>query len=146
MWNIYKEDQGKVTRIILVTVIMLGAVFALQQLHGYLGSNSGDSRNLPGLIDVFGRIFGFIDWRYVVHGPLILLAAMFAYRLFNRPKTADFLIETENELKNKVTCPSRKEEVNASIVVIVTVLILSVFIFGVDYVLKLFSDGLFYSS
>ena len=131
MWNIYKEDQGKVARIILVTVIMLGAVFALQQFHGYLGSNSGDSRNLPG---------------YVVHGPLILLAAMFAYRQFNRPKTADFLIETENELKNKVTWPSRKEEVNASIVVIVTVLILSVFIFGVDYVLKLFSDGLFYSS
>ena len=45
-----------------------------------------------------------------------------------------------------MTWPSRKEEVNASIVVIVTVLILSVFIFGVDYVLKLFSDGLFYSS
>ena len=85
MWNIYKEDQGKVIRILLVTVIMLGAVFALQQLHGYLGSNSGDSRNLPGLIDVFGRIFGFIDWRYIVHGPLILLAAMFASSIVPRP-------------------------------------------------------------
>ena len=63
---------------------------------------------------------------------------------FNRPKTADFLIETENELKNKVTWPSRKEEVSASVVVVVTVLILSVFIFGVDYLMKLFSEGLFY--
>ena len=147
MWNIYKEDQGKVARIILVTVIMLGAVFALQQLHGYLGANTGPDRYLSGLIEADGRlkVIG-IDWRYVVHGPLILLAALFAYRQFNRPKTADFLIETESELKNKVTWPSRKEEVNASVVVIVTVLILSVFIFGVDYVLKLFSEGFFYSS
>jgi len=29
-------------------------------------------------------------------------------------------------------------------VVVVTVLILSVFIFGVDYFMKLFSEGLFY--
>ena len=74
----------------------------------------------------------------------IILAIMFAYRQFNRPKTADFLIETENELKNKVTWPSRKEEISASVVVVVTVLILSVFIFGVDYFMKLFSEGLFY--
>lgn len=137
MPEIYKEDQGKVTRVILVTVIMLGAVFALNQLHGYLGTNSGEDRNLKSLIDVQGRIEGVgIDWRYIVHAPLILLAALFAFRQFNRPKTADFLIETENELKNKVTWPSRKEEQNATIVVVITVLVLSIFIFGVDQILR----------
>ncbi len=142
MGAIYKEDQGKVARIILVTVIMLGAVFALQQLHGYMPKIP--DWKLLGLIDDKGLCLKILDWRYMVHGPLIVLAIMFAYRQFNRPKTADFLIETENELKNKVTWPSRKEETSASIVVVVTVLILSVFIFGVDYLMKLFSEGLFY--
>ena len=137
MPEIYKEDQGKISRVLLVTVIMLGAVFALSQLHGFLGTNTGPERNLPGLIDMQGRLSGVgVDWRYLVHTPLILLAALFAFRQFNRPKTADFLIETENELKNKVTWPSRKEEVNATIVVVVAVLVLSVFIFGVDQVLR----------
>ena len=142
MGAIYKEDQGKVARIILVTVIMLGAVFALQQLHGYMPKIP--DWKLFGLIDENGLALQILDWRYMVHGPLIVLAIMFAYSQFNRPKTADFLIETENELKNKVTWPSRKEEVSASVVVVVTVLILSVFIFGVDYFMKLFSEGLFY--
>ena len=142
MGAIYKEDQGKVARIILVTVILLGAVFALQQLHGYMPKVP--DWKLFGLIDENGLALSVLDWRYVVHGPLIILAIMFAYRQFNRPKTADFLIETENELKNKVTWPSRKEEISASVVVVVTVLILSVFIFGVDYLMKLFSEGLFY--
>ena len=137
MPEIYKEDQGKISRVILVTVIMLGAVFALSQLHGFLGTNTGPERNLPGLIDMQGRLSGVgVDWRYLVHTPLILLAALFAFRQFNRPKTADFLIETGNELKNKVTWPSRKEEVNATIVVVVAVLVLSVFIFGVDQILR----------
>ncbi len=142
MGAIYKEDQGKVARIILVTVIMLGAVFALQQLHGYMPKIP--DWKLLGLIDENGLALQILDWRYMVHGPLIVLAIMFAYGQFNRPKTADFLIETENELKNKVTWPSRKEEISASVVVVVTVLILSVFIFGVDYRMKLFSEGLFY--
>ena len=137
MPEIYKEDQGKISRVILVTVIMLGAVFALNQLHGFLGANTGDDRNLQGLIDEQGRLKGVgIDWRYLVPAPLILLASLFAFRQFNRPKTADFLIETENELKSKVTWPSRKEEVNATIVVVIAVLILSIFIFGVDQVLR----------
>ena len=144
MGAIYKEDQGKVARIILVTVIMLGAVFALQQLHGYMPKIP--DWKLLGLIDENGLALQILDWRYMVHGPLIVLAIMFAYSQFNRPKTADFLIETENELKNKVTWPSRKEEISASVVVVVTVLILSVFIFGVDYFMKLFSEGLFYPS
>jgi len=144
MGAIYKEDQGKVARIILITVIMLGAVFALQQLHGYMPKIP--DWKLLGLIDENGLALQILDWRYMVHGPLIVLAIMFAYGQFNRPKTADFLIETENELKNKVTWPSRKEEISASVVVVVTVLILSVFIFGVDYFMKLFSEGLFYPS
>jgi preprotein translocase subunit SecE len=127
MWRIYKEGQGKWARGILVAVVMLGAVFALSQLHGYLPLNEQ------------WAVFG-IDWRFVIHGPMLIAAAWLSLWLFNRPSTADFLIDTEGELKNKVTWPSKKEEINASIVVIVTVMILSVFIFGVDNLLKLLTE------
>jgi preprotein translocase subunit SecE len=123
MWRIYKEGQGKWSRGLLVAVIMLGAIFALQQLHGYLP------------VKPDWEVVG-VDWRFLIHGPLLVLAALFCLWLFNRPATADFLIDTESELKNKVTWPSKKEEVNASIVVVVAVLILSLFIFGVDKVLS----------
>ena len=76
MGAIYKEDQGKVARIILVTVIMLGAVFALQQLHGYMPKIP--DWKLFGLIDENGLAFNILDWRYMVNGPLIVLAILFA--------------------------------------------------------------------
>jgi len=131
MWRVYKEGQGKWSRGILVAIVVLGGIFALQQLHGYLPVRRE------------WAIFG-VDWRFLIHGPLLMLALAFAVRLFNRPATADFLIETESELKNKVTWPSRKEEVNASIVVIVTVLLLSGFVFGIDNVLKLVNEKVVY--
>jgi preprotein translocase SecE subunit len=123
MWRIYKEGQGKWARGLLVLVVMLAAVFALHQLHGYL----------PVKRD--WAILG-VDWRFVIHGPILVLASLLALWLFNRPHTADFLIDAENELRNKVTWPSRKEEINASVVVVATVVILGVFIFGMDMMFK----------
>ena len=130
MWRIYKEGQGRWARGILVAVVMLGAVFALKQLHGYLSPDEEWSSTW---------LYG-IDWRFLVHGPILVLAAWLSLWLFNRPSTADFLIDTEGELKNKVTWPSKKEEVNASLVVVVTVLILSVYIFGIDNLLRLLTE------
>ena len=68
----------------------------------------------------------------LLEGPLLIGALVLGVWLFNRPHTADFIIDTENELKNKVTWPSRREEVNASLVVVVTVIIMLVFIFAID--------------
>ena len=120
---IYKEGQGKWSRGILVAAIMLGSLFALAQLHSML--NEGAKVTIPYL--------GFkLDYRFLIHGPLLIAAALFGNWIFNRPATADFLIDTENELKNKVTWPSRKEEISSSIVVVVTVIVLGTFIYLVD--------------
>ncbi len=129
--RIYKEGQGRWSRGILVAIVMLGTVFALNQLHGYLPNKEE------------WAVFS-VDWRFLIHGPILILGAWFSLWLFNRPSTADFLIETESELKNKVTWPSKKEEVNASIVVIVTVMIMSVFIFGADNLFSFVMNSLIY--
>ena len=133
MWRIYKEGQGKWARGLMVFVIMIAVVFGLSELHSFLKPRPHWS------------IFG-VDWRFLVHVPLLIVTGYFCLWLFNRPQTADFLIETEGELKNKVTWPSRKEEVNASIVVIVTVLILSAIIFVVDNGFRYLSHGVVYDA
>ena len=128
MTRIYKEGQGKWSRGIIAGLIMLSAMFALKQLHDSL-PESVETITVP--------LIGFkLDYRFLIHGPILIGAAVLAYWLFNRPATADFLIDTENELKNKVTWPSRKEEITSSIVVVVTVIVLGTFIFAVDWILS----------
>ena len=56
------------------------------------------------------------------------------FAIFNRT-FRDFLIDTETELR-KVTWPSRREEINNSIVVVVTVVIIGVFILSWDLILS----------
>ena len=75
---------------------------------------------------------------YLRYGiPVVALAALGAlmFWLVNRPKSADFLIATEGEMK-KVSWSSRKEIVGSTKVVIVTTFIMAVILFGVDIVFK----------
>ncbi len=70
--------------------------------------------------------------------PLFLLAASiwFAWRVVNMPMFADFLIATEAEL-NKVSWTSQRRLVQDTIVVLVTVVMMAVFLFGMDYTWKI---------
>lgn len=69
--------------------------------------------------------------RLAVPGAVLLAFLWGAYYVANRPKVADFLIETETEMK-KVTWPTSREVLSATVVVIVVVIILGMFLFGVD--------------
>ncbi|MGE3806489.1 MAG: preprotein translocase subunit SecE [Gemmataceae bacterium] len=65
--------------------------------------------------------------------PLLLVAGSlwFAFRVVNLPVFADFLIATEAEM-NKVSWTTRKRLVQDTIVVLVTVFLMTVFLFAVD--------------
>lgn len=68
---------------------------------------------------------------YLVAVALGGLGVWFGYRLVNWPKFADFLISVEAEL-NKVSWPTHKELIRASLVVIFTILFLSAILFAYD--------------
>jgi preprotein translocase SecE subunit len=70
-----------------------------------------------------------------VLGPFVLIGLViwFSIRLVNWPTFADFLIATEAEI-NKVSWTTRKRLFADTIVVLVTVLVMTVFLFGVDIV------------
>jgi preprotein translocase SecE subunit len=64
---------------------------------------------------------------------LVLASVWFAWRMVNVPVFADFLIATEAEM-NKVSWTTRKNLVTDTIVVLVTVVLLTTFLFVVDQV------------
>jgi preprotein translocase SecE subunit len=99
-------------------------------LHNHL---PGGALRIPGLN-------WRLDWRFLLEAPLLIAILAWGVYLYNKPKVVDFLIDTEHELKNRVTWPSKKEEINASIVVVVTVLIMMVFIFGADQLFTLLKE------
>jgi len=57
----------------------------------------------------------------------------FGFRVVNWPRFADFLISVEAEM-GKVTWPSKSELIRASVVVIVTIVILAISLFMFDVV------------
>lgn len=74
-------------------------------------------------------------------GPATLVAlvlqaiiGLILYRLLSRPKTVDYLIETEEEMK-RVVWPSWKDTWSGASAVIVTVLVMLFFLLAVDWVL-----------
>ena len=66
-----------------------------------------------------------------------LVLCWVAFRLVNVPRFADFLISVESELE-KVVWPGRQQVLQSRIVVIVTMLFMGVFLFGVDLLWRWF--------
>ncbi len=109
----YKPLQGKLARrfttIALGTVVVLG----LLQLFYQLGDTSRTTQlAVPAIVGV-------------VVGWLI-------YRILEYPPFVEFLIATEAEM-NKVSWTSRDELKRATAVVLITVSVMAVFLFGVDF-------------
>ena len=113
--NIYKRSQGKYTRIITFIGAMVLCGWGCHSL----------TKTLYYLNNAYSQ-FGI---------PLIIFVAV-AFVMFlvvNRPKTADFFIATEGEMK-KVSWSSKKEIIGSTKVVIVTTFLLAGLLFLVDFI------------
>jgi len=116
--EIYKRGQGKYTRIITAVTIFGLALAGAVVLSAQLGAIGG-----------LGAMKTYVQ--FGIPTLVVLAFGLFSFWIVNRPRTADFLIATEGEMK-KVSWSSRKEVVGSTKVVIVTTFILAVIIFGVD--------------
>lgn len=116
--EIYKKGQGRYTRVVtfvaVLLVVVIGARVLSDKLNGY---------NLTRPPTV----------RYGIPTLIVLGTAWLMFRLVNRPKTADFLIATESEMK-KVSWSSKKEIIGSTKVVIVFTFILAAILYSTDVV------------
>ncbi len=127
----YKASQGlrvrRATMLGLLVVAWAG-VYALYS-HGTLNTATPDWAVRVPFTDAL--IYLLPDVKLTLPLLLAALSLWVAYRVVNLPVFADFLIATEAEV-NKVSWPTRRSVIQDTIVVLVTVLLLTVFLFVVD--------------
>jgi preprotein translocase subunit SecE len=112
-FEIYKRGQGKYTRTITFVSAMAVGVIGAAVLSEMLRPYSG-----PVL-------------RYSIPTAMVVVLAVLMFWIVNRPKSADFMIATEGEMK-KVSWSNRREIIGSTKVVIITTLIMAGVLFGVD--------------
>ncbi|MFP4139269.1 MAG: preprotein translocase subunit SecE [Planctomycetota bacterium] len=112
--EIYKKNQGRYTRGVTLLAVVGIALAGAYVLSEQLAAMSA----------------------YLQYGIPVLVVAAIAAATFwfvNRPRSADFLIATEGEMK-KVSWSSKKEIFGSTKVVIVTAFIMAAILFGADQV------------
>ncbi len=122
--SIYKRGQGKYTR---STTFVVGAVIGVLVGHYVWKRLNGSDLGYWTTSSVSVGL-------YMVYGiPLVIFAGIVAvmYMVVNRPRSADFMIATEGEMK-KVSWSSRREIVGGTKVVITTTFILAMMLWIVD--------------
>jgi preprotein translocase subunit SecE len=116
--GIYKRSQGRICRQVTFAAVAIVITLGLYALSKTLIR------------------FG-LGWQYGLPGALLLAGWWLTYRLVNVPTFADFLIAVEAEM-NKVSWPSRHELIRGSLVVLVTIILLALVLFGYDYLWSVF--------
>lgn len=128
----YKKTQGiRARRYTLLGFLLIGWTGVYSLMHSRFLADA----NAPLILDL-----PFTDWSLPLLSnvgytlPAILAVATFwvAWRAVNLPTFADFLIATEAEM-NKVSWSSRKRLAQDTVVVLVTVFLLTAFLFVVDW-------------
>jgi len=131
-----KPGLGRWVRVSGYAGVGFFAAFAGVQTHRALLFAIETGSRMASLLDPFwsGTFIGIpITMRPIVFPAAFVCGAMMlAFHLFiNREKWAEFLIETQSELR-KVSWPATKEWVGSSFVVVVVMVFVSFFVYFVD--------------
>ena len=111
---------------------LLAAYGCLSGLVIFLDRTLSPSINIT-LVEQF-PLFGTLRVSTLLALGILALVAFLIYRVLNRPKAADLLIDTEAEMR-KVTWPSVPETWTGTLAVMLTVVVLFLFLTVADYVL-----------
>ena len=111
--DLFKPMQGRQARI--YTAVALGVIVALGLVRFYESLNDYPATIRFGIPAAVGLVLGWLIFRVVQYPPFV-----------------EFLIATEAEM-NKVSWTSREDLQRATTVVLVTVTLMSLYLFGVDW-------------
>ena len=138
-FKLYKEGQGTWARGALAAIVGAAGLFAATALFELLGAVEWATQK-KATIPLFN--WG-ISWQVIFAAAVLLPFGVAGILLFNHAKLSDFLIETESELKNKVTWPTRKEATNNSIVVVITCVLMGIWVTMADQMLRVIKNWIY---
>lgn len=122
-WHWYKPNQGR--RVRLAAAVAVALVSALAAVETYVGL--ADPKRFP------------LELRLAAPVVVLVAAAAAGLYVLNRPRVADFLIETESELA-RVSWPTREQVLGSTWAVLVLLVIMGIYLLlvdkGVDYLLR----------
>ncbi|HXX92018.1 MAG TPA: preprotein translocase subunit SecE [Planctomycetota bacterium] len=126
-----KPGQGKWVRTTALVALAGLVAFGCTAFYRLPPSTSSWWSDVMAELDVLAKTLTLRPILYPAAG--IFTSVMLAvFLLLNQEKWAEFLIETEGELK-KVSWPARKEYLGSAAVVVLVVAIISMFLFLVDH-------------
>ena len=141
--NDYRPDQGRMARMFafwsVVGLILFGCTF----LYRVLFNASGSLRDAVGGIEI-PIVNIAVNGAFLIALGVFVIGTWLVVRWQSKHQVADFLIETEHELK-KTSWPTWSQVLNSSIVVVATVLFLMGFLALVDAVYGRLFDRIFLS-
>ena len=118
-FSVYKPGQGYYTRMGTIVGASLVSILGILWIWEYMK----------------GVKLGTMNPLYVAAGGAIIVGGIITlvvyYLVFVKPRSVDFLIATEGEMK-KVNWSTRREVVNSTGVVIFTMLVIAIFCFLCD--------------
>ena len=129
MFAPYREDQGRHVRMVAFWSLVFFVGFGCRFLHDILIQWNTLRLPLGGIR--LPVVAVNLSPAFVVSMSIVCVGVLVTHRWLRRPKVADLLIETEAELL-KVTWPKGQEVWNASMVVIASVVLLGLYLAGVD--------------
>ena len=125
----YKRNQGqRVRRLTILGILLLFGSGIYTMVHNNVLGDGDWTLAIP-FANTSVILMGQI--KYTVPVVLIGLSLWFAWRVVNFPVFADFLVATEAEI-NKVSWTPRARLIQDTIVVLVTVALMTAFLFFVD--------------
>lgn len=140
----YRKDQGRFARMAAFWALALLFAWGCLRADGLVGNiRSWISDDQP-WIDPFPLI-GKLDMSMAIAAGFVGFVCFVIYRLLNRPKVADMLIDTESELR-KVTWPSASDTWKGTMAVVVTVAFMLVYLTGADMVIRFLMTSLLESA
>lgn len=142
-WGVYKKGQGIYSRIVVGIALGVLGLYAAISLHNVLLDLPNVAQNiripLVGLGLTWGLICSFALFAVLGFLIYIFVAGMETgvRPLDNSGKRiVEFLIETQGELQ-KVSWPTKYELVGSTAVVIISVVVIGIFVLGVDWFVSL---------
>ena len=141
----YKQGQGVLVRRCAFWVLAVLIIWGGQSLYTWLINTFDPCKSL--LIESGAYLDGWqipvlqqrFDVGFLIAWAFVGLSLWGIHRMLNKPKTIDFLVDTDEELK-KVTWPSWADAKSSSLIVLVFVVFLALYLWGSDILLtKVFS-------
>lgn len=138
-FRLYKEGQGAKARGLLAFLVGGTGIFAAVRCYEYF---RGEGVGAAGFFEI--PFFNWsVSWASIVAILILGVFLVAGVWLYNNRRLSDFLIDTEGELTNKVTWPTRKETVNNSIVVVVACVLMAIWVVVADLVFKYLKDVIY---